>query len=727
MTDELEVPLSRVDELEARAPRWPAWYPGLELGAVHLLGLEDYLLERSRIGEPLAGVAALDTGSLRVTSHEGAWSVRLPAVRGVTRGGQPVRVRPEDKIEGELPEVGTDGRVDVWVGVNPPGSTRDKLSLLLETADAAPTSWENEYDERLYLGRYRLEEARLALAERPLPLTLAALRPHDEAWQRWTAPIAERVHAALARTAVRVATEPRAIPAYSELALLAADWPLEPVARLAHRLARVNGLLEWCGSPQQEAPVALMVPGWSDEAIPGDDLPALLADLIGEAHAQVRPAPAPPTLTRIRADQMAELLLPIRLHVPLDKFRCWREVLMSGPERADAEVMLSALEQRANEGRLDNWSLAVGLMTLHALWRSGLAPPETLVARYAGRRGDVERELGRILGRLYREEAQSEPAGPLGYLALMQCASELSLPMESLQATARQYLHALSAGGTGRPPRGRVAEFLSARWLRSAPSARFPVPEVRGTGLPTQGSVGILVVGPKGSGKSTLVERWREDLGSALAPWALRMDDDTGDTPGETFSTRHGQLKASLQMFEVDVHELTLSVAGVLPALPAVHLVVLALDPSTLDRATPPEDVLRPLVELVSRIDNAYNPDTRLPPYFALCFTRADEYGTAEPDTLRIVPRGVPLAEGHADDWTQIVRGQKRSREIGDTAWQKTREIVVEQSALLWRAANARAPGGRCNGYFVASRSRDPCLRTASARGLEILIDFLEA
>ena len=78
-------------------------------------------------------------------------------------------------------------------------------------------------------------------------------------------------------------------------------------------------------------------------------------------------------------------------------------------------------------------------------------------------------------------------------------------------------------------------------------------------------------------------------------------------------------------------------------------------------------------------------------------------------------------------DWTPIVRGQKRSGEIVDSAWQKTREIVVEQSAPLWRAANARAPGGRCNGYFIASRSSDPSLRTASARGLEILIDFLGA
>lgn len=171
---------------DGRRP-WPAWSWGQTLRFHDLDALEDFLLARARLPDgPGHGLMELAEGAVRVEGAAGARRLVVEAALGLTPAGQPVWIGEEpqaqEAVEAVLPE-GVE-EVDTWVEVG--GGAGGKLGLrAMPAAVGAPPL----RPRGLYLGRYRVEaagEARRTL--RPLCLCLGALRPYDEAWERWTEP-----------------------------------------------------------------------------------------------------------------------------------------------------------------------------------------------------------------------------------------------------------------------------------------------------------------------------------------------------------------------------------------------------------------------------------------------------------------------------------------------------------------------------------------------------------
>jgi hypothetical protein len=310
---------------------WPAWRPGMELKAEHLLGLEDFLLARSNLLEERAhGLDFFDReSSLAVRTDGETTQVEATTLRGVTPGGHPVMLDPEERILAALPEgePGTPPVFDASIELNHPDFP-GKLALLLAPASEGGAPPEAK-SRRLDLGRFRLDPGgALQLVRRPPVRRLEAIRPMDEAWQSWVRPFASRLEALLKELEHEGMSDK--LPMFTlavEAHRLAFEWPSLSVPALVRRLH----LMSWLRTPAQDrAPLADYLGAaarFVDEAVSGEELPERLAEFLaayeekGLTEAQRRLTPEDVVCVWVDRFWEAKFLRPIsggtvELHVP---------------------------------------------------------------------------------------------------------------------------------------------------------------------------------------------------------------------------------------------------------------------------------------------------------------------------------------------------------------------------------------------------------------------------
>jgi hypothetical protein len=135
----------------------------------------------------------------------------------------------------------------------------------------------------------------------------------------------------------------------------------------------------------------------------------------------------------------------------------------------------------------------------------------------------------------------------------------------------------------------------------------------------------------------------------------------------------------------------------------------------------------------------------------AVAYTKADEFGTMDPDLTRLFPENVQgaLSTGRIDkslqqvsQETRAVNGpvQRGKQKVGgavfsgpgrvekktDKPWDATRQKVVANTEGLWlEIQKAGKVPGFINGYFLAADPLEPYLERWSARGFHTLFgDF---
>jgi hypothetical protein len=252
---------------------WPVWKPGSILKAAHLLGAEDYLLARWGFGaEAMPGVERFHPGEgLRLERSEKGIVVRLTAVRGVTRDGQPVVVEDAVGLTMELP-VGEQTGVtfDLAAVVNAPAAA-DKVSLqAAEVAEGAapPVRAANELD----LGRFGGPAGRTPrLIRRPLVRRFAAL-PDSAEWRTWVEPVRQALSQLYAQAGPP--TTPAGAAFAAEFYRIGYAWPRLLIPELVDGLRYVGRLTALTRRPAGEMlPILRDPPGLPPAELDGDRLP----------------------------------------------------------------------------------------------------------------------------------------------------------------------------------------------------------------------------------------------------------------------------------------------------------------------------------------------------------------------------------------------------------------------------------------------------------------------
>jgi hypothetical protein len=263
--------------------RPPVWGPRHLLIDDNFWGLEEEFARGFTFLEKCMGLDSFEIGrSLTASGDCDTLVVTARCLSGLTRSGRLVEIDTDDALTARLPRAG-DGPMtfDAWIEVThaPPAEEDDE-----PVRERLRVEWVGDVaDPRkipapfcLDLGRFagRLGTG-LRLVRRPLVRTFAALRPHDDAWRSWVAPLREALDALLRADG----------GAGDELRALAHDWSILPLNLLAWRLVRLARLRAWRPSDG-----ALRTPPEAPnlDRASGDDLPALLARLSVPAPAPAR-------------------------------------------------------------------------------------------------------------------------------------------------------------------------------------------------------------------------------------------------------------------------------------------------------------------------------------------------------------------------------------------------------------------------------------------------------
>ncbi len=676
---------------------WPRWLPGQELKASDLLGLEDYLLARSRIlDEGAHGIESFDwENGMRVTEQNGARFLEIGKVSGVTPAGEPIVCEPSQlrALLQNVPEH------DIWISVSAgegtgeereahtdrgekPSSTPSKMSLVLvaaPTRDVSPF----EHPHRLYLGRYAFPQsqgsdpcAKLIKAE-PFVRRLGGLEPWDKDWQGWVKPL-------------RVGIENLGLEAFKkgladtalggELLRLQFEWPALPIPALLRRLR----FIQWLANsppdafPASEHAKALIGDDVVEQlkALTGRKLPEYLAALLPRPEdlpqrvrqpprGEAPPASAPPPPSGL-TDALKLLLQALSVggidrHAPLEALEVWRDrVAAQRAIRSVGADLAAAIDLGALGPGADPWTRASVLISLAAIEGSAASALErTLLSPFvdiAG--GTAARKAGTALEKLYAGEAAERRAGPIAFHVLATASVDT---IGDLKGRTGALLASLRGGKPANAaPKDRVAAYLKEA---KAAGRRWPAPQI-----PASGRLGrILLLGRPGSGRTTI----KTTLSAAGA----------GVTPPEVQVLAQGEAIGSPTAGRTDV-----LVAVIEPALLS--------DPKAAQLVAALASTLRGAL--------AASPNLRL----AFVFSKADEYGVFTQDTSALHAAGKkvpdPRAKGRNAEaaWKALREGGSAGGEqqysiavvgtggsSGSAEARPTRSWIVDQTRQLWELA----------------------------------------
>jgi hypothetical protein len=258
----------------------------MELTAENFLGLEDYLLARSALlDDGGSGVEFFDvsTGLLEPVRRANGVEVGVRgALRGITPGGHPVRLSPEEVLTAVLPgPAGATVWFEAAIEVNPPPAEpgpEAKLRLVLYPMAEAKTLPRAVVWNQLALGCYSWSGGRPLLVRYPPVRRLDAVRPLDKDWQSWVKELADRLMT-LVKGARKQAPSQDALPAAmtAEAARLAFEWPALPVGKLAGRLRFLGWLRQ--GSEKWQPFGGVGASDGIPPEVAGHGLPGWLAQL----------------------------------------------------------------------------------------------------------------------------------------------------------------------------------------------------------------------------------------------------------------------------------------------------------------------------------------------------------------------------------------------------------------------------------------------------------------
>ncbi len=741
---------------------WPVWYPGLELKAEHLLGLESYMLSRIAISDETGhGIEEFDwKNSLRATRQSQGLDFQLSgAVKGLTPGGRPVDLRAGECL-GTSMDLGNPDTVqfDIFIGIAPDNQGQ-RATLLAERASpsSAPVL-SCRYQDRLYLGRYDYQgEDLLELVHRPLVRCLASMRPLDNAWRRWVDPFSSRIKSLLeSLERGNGQGDARNLVVVSEASKLAFGWPTMGLPQLTHQLRYLSWLQSrrhgFTGEGRATAEPEQPFP---PDSASGQELPHLLASFL-EVELPSRSLP----------ELLYQLQGAIYYHVPLQAFRQWGEHLITLRDSRTIGQVADMLRQRVRLRKLEEWSRVVGLLTMAAIADSQQEPwPGDLLKGYLpDGESSLESSVAAVLHRLYRKEAQEAPAGPLGFCCLAQLAASLPGVARYIPAGLQTYFQREGVPATALdvfdPKLNQNDRVLSHLIARKMPAAKI-------TGVPSPGprlvqpwmattvarsrdrEIRIAVVGDKESGKTTLLRKYVElvrDAPTAAGNFVPVFRSEASlNTAADGRASLWGEIDLGGTRFNLNLseggEELLVRPGGAsggfdsrLSGLPRCDLLILTVEGASVDVKTEltPQKLHGALASLAGVVRQT-NPLAMT----AIAYTKADEFGVVEPANLRVLEREDQLATLDGLSAAQASRLEDRWKAFLDAAaparslskWNVTREFVLNQTRELWQSI-ARAVPGNCpamNGYFVSADPLDDYLRPWDRRGLvQIFNDFFE-
>ncbi len=727
---------------------WPAWHPGLELRAAHLLGLEDYVLARTSLDAFSHGVEALDVRhDLHRIPAAGGLHLRLIAARGVTPSGRPVVVSRDTALEtllGESPS--TTYVVDLWVEVNAIDARDRKLTLRAASALAQGPAFDVlSHPDALYLGRFRLHQHDAPeLVARPYVRTLAAIRPQDAAWHEWVKPVPAVIRAIHAYADRRARTSASLVPLHVEASALMYRWPTTPVHELATRLAYLHWLKRQAASTSGYLEPAFHAQPFPPATATGDQIPRLLASLAApEERAGVQ-------------EVLGAVLDRIYLRVPLDDFRQWREWIAQPETVADVEAVVEAIRTRPQRPRFERWTRAAGLLTIHAFERAELVKwPASIVGPYLDGTGatDVPRALANTLDQLIGGEGLQWPAGPLGLREIVLAAARASGVVAAASPRVRAYIEEASRriGDSQGPAPDRVTAFLRSRRDDAGEIvSRVEAASIVGSDLRRhcdEVSAEIVVLGTPQSGKTGFVRALHRasidgsapalPLRMTFAPHLLLDSERPMTSPRSTIERFEARLETADQSGRMIVTEIpsdavTAGDPTVSAILARATMIVVMLDAALLDRAERPVTWFR-------QLDAAIGPALRGRPdvHVAIAFSKSDEFGTVDPRSLRVLSRleehlllerlrdASPANQDAA--WRQFVDGVSLPSRLGE-AWGETRRRLLEQTRELWIALIRERHHLGVNGYFISADPVDRYFEPWARRGvLQLMADGLSA
>jgi len=273
---------------------WPTWQPGGELRAEDLLGLEDYLLSRHLFNGNDWGVDKIAQDSVVITVEENTATVTVNAVRGLTRGGQPVIVESSIPQTFDIKLASNNTLdVDVALQINEPtvesksempienGRVRhldSKITLHVESDCNAEQRQSLQVRKNgLYLGSYRWKSGETWLRKKPRVRSLVALEDFPD-WREWTQPLVCELGKLVVQHS-RPHTEVAAQMASQQLLLALHRWKHLTVSEWTH----LANILHWAETFQPH--------GWESQAFKdtdrinthdwqGEDLPKNIIALI---------------------------------------------------------------------------------------------------------------------------------------------------------------------------------------------------------------------------------------------------------------------------------------------------------------------------------------------------------------------------------------------------------------------------------------------------------------
>jgi hypothetical protein len=725
---------------------WPNWTPGQELRAEHLFALEDYLLTRaSFVDEAASGLDSYDVQSTRVEPDDRGKVLIAGPVRGVTAGGQPVVTT--EPLTAPIPH---DAQVvDVVFAVNAAApAPKVSLRVSLPEGDQVPDIGTGE----LYAGRYAVRDGVCELLRRAKVRRLYALQPHDAAWERWTAPLTEKLSALIEELEAESGNDARRALLLTELLRLQYLAPSTPLPVLARGLR----MIAWLRAGRRRkgvSPHAFNQLQWTFAEADGEDIPVQLSRMLDDE-----------LIARRSLEEIFEQLLwPVYLHVPTADFREWIDLLrrVAAPSAdlpADVLQDLSAaLQTRLELGPVDEWTRAVALTTMAVLSRyAGISLADDLRNGYSGLHGGGRevQELSDCLSRLYEGSAQAAPAGPLAFSLIMQAVT--LLPEASAGASERVRTYAAFFEREERFGRedDRVAEHVRRRSRRSTePKFIAPGPSSSSrTFLPGLGSrktrptaLSCVVVGLAGVGKTTMLRSYLQALEDPNAPRTSvhpyfnparrpSVDPNAHEILEGEISLSGGACRLAL----VDVNGRGLSPGAAKVAdeggeiatfVQNADLLVLAIDALTVDQKEPPIEVMRTLTDLALLASRA-----RREVMVAIVYTKADEYGALSGERPRLISTAAQMATldsfQKADNAQVHDRWRRFLTSIGtDDDAAETRRTVVDKTRYLWESLVRTEPAPRfVNGYFIAADPADGQLIPWSRRGLlQLFADFYAA
>lgn len=696
---------------------WPAWHPELELKAEHLLGLEDYLIERSRILDE--GAHGIDWTKnwdqlVEFNSQPGELQVKVSGVRGVTPAGQPVSL---DLLEATIPDADKEfipaSSIDLFVEVNGSSSTEasDNNPKMRIRADLAVSESFSFRPNCLHLGRFTLpqETGYSAKIDRPMPRRLCAFGPIDSPkWQSWVSPLGKALDNLFAAGSRATERSPRTYALLGEVAKLRFEFPFLAIPVLVRRLR----MLDWLAKPQSEG-----APNWVTAAEPlpidslmGENLPEKLADLLPKSMGVAELGPSLRELLDL-------LAVPVGFQAPIAALRKWQESLQQTLEKgfsSSDQIEIEAISRRLASG--DPWIRAVIQITL-----MNTAPP--------GSDLDLTTEATSQLDKLYAANSAKGPsAGPMAFYWLASAAVlKIAFPRNNASAQLIAYCQMLS----GQKPKSadRLTRYYTdrestAKGVSSPPSDFVADPQLWWTGGSRQpGYSGrssllrIWIAGNQGSGKSTLT-------GALLSGSAQSVSDSSGSV-----RTTVGRISSVRRDIEAEVTEIDIDQQPPgLPSQAAADLLLLTITPTEIARSIHDKQCLDGLKDFVSRMLASQS-------MAAILYTKADEYGVIDEKDIR-------LAEGQeaagqlkrvqdSDEkaFEEFRQGTKvthtaemvfgglryypRAIRSGESA--TTRQHVLAGTADLWITL-LRRPDVLLNGYFIATAPREDYLLVSKAR-----------